>query len=112
MFRTSDAQLIRIFVGENDKYHSTPLYEAIVNIARRHDIAGATVLQGVMGYQGRGVIHTAKILRLTEQLPVVVEIVDVKEKVDPFLDEIADIEGVGLVTFETVRVLAGRKKKD
>jgi uncharacterized protein len=106
MHEVTEAELIRIFVGENEKHQGTPLYEAIVQAARKHDLAGATVLQGVMGYRGEEPIHTAKILRLSEQLPMVVEIVDTAEKVQSFLPTLAGLVGHGLVTIERVRILA------
>ncbi len=111
MHEVTEAELIRIFVGEDEKHHGTPLYEAIVQAARQHDLAGATVLQGVMGYRGEKPIHTAKILRLSEQLPMVVEIVDTAEKVQRFLPTLAELVGHGLVTIERVRVLGPKKEE-
>ena len=103
-----DAVLVRIFIGETDLYHSRPLYEQIVLKSRQLGIAGATVFRGIMGYGAASRIHTAKLLRLSEDMPVVVEIVDAEEKIDrllPFLDEAV---GQGLVTMEKVRVLKYR----
>lgn len=100
-----DGLLLRVFIGETDMYHGKPLYEQIVLKARSLGIAGATVLRGIMGYGAASRIHTAKILRLSEDLPTVIEIVDTEAKIDallPFLDEMV---GGGLVTIEKVRVL-------
>jgi PII-like signaling protein len=110
MREITEASLIRVFVGENDKVHGRPLYEAIVNAARDAGLAGASVLQGVMGYHGRGAVHTAKLLHLSEHLPMVVEIVDLPHKIEAFLPTLAElVKDDGLVTIERVRVLA---KKD
>jgi len=103
-----EGMLLRIFFGESDKYQHKPLYEAIVLKARELNLAGATVLRGIMGFGADSRIHTAKVLRLSEDLPLVVEIVDTEEnlqKIIPFLDE-AVLEG--LVTLEKVRVIKYR----
>ncbi|RME80583.1 MAG: DUF190 domain-containing protein [Planctomycetota bacterium] len=100
--------LLRIFVGETDYYGSTPLYEAIVLKARELNLAGATVLRGVMGFGANSRLHTAKILRLSEDLPLVIEIVDTEEKIQsllPFLDEAVS---EGMVTLEKVKILQYR----
>jgi PII-like signaling protein len=100
-----DALLLRIFVGESDRWEHHPLYEAIVLKARELHLAGATVLRGPMGFGAASRIHTAKILRLSMDLPMIVEIVDTDEKVNallPFLDEMM---GGGLVTLEKVKVI-------
>jgi PII-like signaling protein len=101
----SEACLLRIHLGESDQYHGKPLYEAIVLQARKLHLAGATVLRGVMGFGARSRIHAAKILSISNDLPVVVEIVDERRKIDlllPFLEEhLAD----GLITLERVEVL-------
>ncbi len=100
-----EAVLLRIFLGENDMHEHTPLYEAIVLAARDHGLAGATVLRGPMGY-GRGShLHTTKILRLSQDLPLVIEIVDSKEKIDAFLPLLDGMMTGGLVTLEDVKVL-------
>lgn len=98
------ACLLRIFIGESDKYGSRPLYEAIVEKARTEGLAGATVLRGFLGYGANSVIHTSKILRLSEDLPVVVELVDSEEKVEGFLSLIDPMIKEGLVTLEAARV--------
>jgi PII-like signaling protein len=103
-----NGQLLRIFIGESDKWEGIPLYEAIILKALELNIAGATMLRGMMGYGAASRIHTAKILRLSEDLPVVVEIVDGAEKIAtllPFIDEMVE---EGLVTLEDVRVIQYR----
>src|SRR5262249_39685004 len=97
--------LLRIFVGEGDKYGPVPLYEAIVLKARESGLAGATVLRGVMGFGRHSVMHTAKILRLSEDLPMVVEIVDSMERIEAFLTVLDGMVQEGLVTLEPVRVI-------
>lgn len=99
------AILLRIFMGENDRYQHRPLYEAIVLRARELHLAGATVLRGPMGFGHSSRLHTAKILRLSEDLPMVVEIVDSEEKINAFLPELDTMMGSGLVTIERVQVL-------
>jgi PII-like signaling protein len=100
-----EGYLLRIFVGESDRYSHQPLYEVIVLKARSAGLAGATVLRGVMGFGKNSVLHTAKILRLSEDLPMVVEIVDSLEKVENFLPALDEMITDGLVTLEKVRVL-------
>jgi uncharacterized protein len=100
-----DAVLLRIFIGEDDRTHGRPLYEAIVMAAREMHIAGATVLRGPMGFGRSSRLHTAKILRLSEDLPIVVEIVDAEERIQALLDLIEPMIGSGLVTLEKVQVL-------
>src|SRR5262245_23081919 len=107
-----DAVLLRIFVGESDRWQHQPLYEAIVLKARELHLAGATVLRGPMGFGAASRIHTAKILRLSMDLPIVIEIVDTDEKVQallPFLDEMM---GGGLVTLEKTKVIHYRERKE
>ena len=100
-----EAVLLRIFVGENDRWEHRPLYEAIVLKAREMHLAGATVLRGPMGFGRSSRLHTAKVLRLSEDLPFIVEIVDSQEKIDAFLPLLDGMMGSGLVTIENVRVL-------
>ena len=100
-----DAVLLRIFIGEDDRADGRPLYEAIVMAAREMHIAGATVLRGPMGFGRSSRLHTAKILRLSEDLPMVVEIVDAEERIRALLDLIEPMIGSGLVTLEKVQVL-------
>jgi len=101
-------QLLRIFIGESDKWEGKPLYEAIILKARELNVAGATMLRGMMGYGANSRIHTAKILRLSEDLPVIVEIVDSAEKIAALLPFVEAMVTEGLVTLEEVRVLKYR----
>jgi uncharacterized protein len=106
-----NGKLLRIFIGESDKWKHQPLYEAIVLKARELGLAGATVLRGPMGYGASSRLHTSKILRLSLDLPLIIEIVDSQENVEkllPFLDEMVQ---EGLVTLEDVRVLKYRAGK-
>jgi PII-like signaling protein len=104
----SEAHLLRIFIGESDKHHGKPLYEAIVERARAKGLAGATVVRGFLGFGANSRIHTSKILRLSEDLPVVVEIVDTQEKLDLLLPDLDELVGEGLVTLEPVHVILYR----
>ena len=101
----SDAVLLRIFIGESDRWHHQPLYEAIVVKARELHLAGATVLRGPMGFGKSSRLHTAKILRLSFDLPVVIEIVDSAEKIQAFRPVLDEMMQGGLVTLEKVTVL-------
>jgi PII-like signaling protein len=100
-----DAMLLRIFIGESDHYQGKPRYEALVLKARELHLAGATVLRGPMGFGRSSRLHSAKILRLSEDLPIVVEIVDIQSKIDEFLNAADEMLGSGLVTLEKVQVL-------
>ena len=102
---SQDAILLRIYLGETDHHEGRPLYEKIVRKARELKIAGATVLRGIMGFGAKSHLHTAKLLRLSEDLPVIIEIVDSEEKLMPFLDEIVE---EGLITKEKVNVIKYR----
>jgi PII-like signaling protein len=99
------ALLLRIFIGEDDKFGGSPLYEAIVLKAREMHLAGATVLRGPMSFGASSRLHTAKILRLSEDLPLVIEIVDSEEKIDDFLPVLDRMMSSGLITLEKVQVL-------
>src|SRR5262245_33576397 len=99
------AMLLRIFLGESDKCGHRPLYEEIVLKAREAHLAGATVRRGPMGFGHSGRLHTAKILRLSEDLPMVIEIVDAEDTIRSFVAAIEPIMGAGLVTLERVQVL-------
>jgi PII-like signaling protein len=99
------AVLLRIFIGENDRADGRPLYEAIVLKARETQLAGATVLRGGMGFGHSSRLHTTRILRLSEDLPLIVEIVDSEEKINAFLPVLEGIMSSGLVTLEKVQVL-------
>lgn len=100
--------LLRIFIGESDRWHGRPLYEAIVLKAREAGLAGATVLRGLAGFGASSRLHTARVLRLSEDLPIVVEIVDKTERIEAILPELDDMVGEGLITLEQVRVIAYR----
>lgn len=104
----TDAQLLRIFIGEADKYQGRPLYEAIVEEARKRNLAGATVLRGVLGYGASTQVHSAKVLRLSEDLPMVVEIVDTPERIEAFLPDLDEMVGEGMVTLERVQLITYR----
>jgi PII-like signaling protein len=110
----TDAVQLRVFLGESDRWEHQPLYEAIVLKARELHLAGATVLRGPMGFGKASRLHTAKILRLSMDLPLVIEIVDSEEKINSFLPELEKMLGGGLVTLEKVKVLhyrAGEAEK-
>lgn len=103
--------LLRIFIGESDQAPDGPLYEAIVKKARELNLAGATVLRGIMGFGAESRIHTAKLLRLSEDLPIVIEVVDTEENINrlmPYLDEHVK---EGLITMEKVQVIKYRHRK-
>lgn len=100
-----EGYLLRIFVGESDKVGHRPLYEEIVLKAREQGLAGATVLRGVMGFGKHSILHTAKILRLSEDMPMIIEIVDSLEKIEVFLPVLDEMIKDGLVTLEKVRVI-------
>ena len=103
-----DGWQLRIFIGESDRWEGKPLYEAIVLKAREIQMTGATVLRGPMGFGGHSRLHTAKILRLSEDLPIVIEIIDAKEKIDDLMPHIDQMVEEGLVTLERVRVIKYR----
>lgn len=100
-----NALLLRIFLGEDDRHHRQPLYEAIVLKAREMHLAGATVLRGPLGFGHSSRLHTAKVLRLSEDLPIVVEIVDSEEKINEFLPILDEMMGSGLITVERIQVV-------
>lgn len=104
----AQALLLRIFIGESDKYDGRPTYEAIVEEARKGGLAGATVLRGCLGFGANSRIHTSKILRLSEDLPMVVEIVDAEDRIEAFLPGLDEMIEEGLVTLEKVRVITYR----
>jgi PII-like signaling protein len=107
-----EAMLLRIFIGESDRWEHKPLYEAIVLKARELHLAGATVLRGAMGFGKSSRLHTAKILRLSMDLPLLIEIVDSEEKINAFLPVLDMMIGGGLVTLEKVRVIDYRAGKE
>ncbi len=106
-----DAVLLRIFIGENDRWKHQALYEAIVMKARELHLAGATVLRGPMGFGAASRIHTAKILRLSMDLPLVIEIVDTEDKINTLLPALDEMMGSGLVTLEKVKVIHYRHRE-
>ena len=105
-------KLLRIFIGESDRWHHQPLYEAIVLKARELGLAGATVLRGPMGFGANSRLHTAKILRLSMDLPMVIEIVDTGEKIQQLLPHLEEMVLEGLVTLEDVQVLKYRANQE
>ncbi len=111
MHLPEDAVLLRIFIGESDRYKHRPLYEAIVMKARERHLAGATVLRGPMGFGAASRIHTAKILRLSMDLPMVIEIVDSEKNINAFLPDLEQMIGGGLVTLEKIKVIHYRHEK-
>ena len=116
MHLPEDALQLRIYLGESDRWHHQPLYEAIVLKARELHLAGATVLRGPMGFGAASRIHTAKILRLSMDLPIVIEIVDTEEKINTLLPHLDEMMGGGLVTLEKIKVIhyrdRGKEKED
>jgi PII-like signaling protein len=104
-------KLLRIFIGEGDHYHGKPLYEAIVLKARELNLAGATVVKGTMGYGASSRLHTSKVLRLSEDLPLIIEIVDSEEKLQGMLPFLEETVTEGLITLEDVRVIVYRHKE-
>jgi PII-like signaling protein len=106
-----NGKLLRIFIGESDKHEGSALYEWIVRKARERGLAGATVLRGLEGFGARSRLHTAKILRLSSDLPIVIEIVDTEEKIESFLPLVDDAIGEGLVTVEKVEIRLYRSGK-
>ena len=107
-----DRQLLRIFIGEADTWHGKPLYHAIVENLRKRGMAGATVLRGIEGFGADSRLHTSRILRLSENLPVVIEIVDTEERIAEIIPEIDAMVSEGLVTIEKVHVLIYRASRD
>jgi uncharacterized protein len=103
-----ESQLLRVFVDETDRYHGRPLHQVIVERAREMGMAGATVLHGIMGFGAHSRVHSSRILRLSEDLPVVIEIVDKPERIEAFLPELDAMVEEGLVTLENVKVIAYR----
>jgi len=103
--------LMRIHIGESDRWHGKPLYEAIVHLLRQEKFSGATVLRGVGGYGGSSVYHTDKVLRLSQDLPIVVEVIEATERIEQILPSLDEMIGGGLVTLEKVRVILYRSHK-
>lgn len=103
--------LMRIHIGESDKWHGKPLHEAIVALLRKENFSGVTVLRGVGGYGGSSVYHTDKLLRLSQDLPVVLEVIESQERIDQILPQLDDMVDGGLITLEKVRVILYRAAK-
>jgi hypothetical protein len=104
----SEGKLLRVFIGEADKWRGRPLHEAIVFLARKEGMAGATVLKGMMGFGCKSHMHTAKLLRLSEDLPIIVEMVDSEEKIAAFLPHLDEMVKEGLITLEKATVVMYR----
>jgi PII-like signaling protein len=111
MTLTDEGYLLRIFIGESDKKDGIPLYEWIVRRAKKEGIAGATVLRGIEGYGGHSQIHTARILQLSTDLPVIVELIDTLEKIDKFMPILEETLEGGLVTQEKARIRLFKSKE-
>ncbi|MDQ7054687.1 MAG: DUF190 domain-containing protein [candidate division KSB1 bacterium] len=103
-----EGKLLRIFIGEADRYEGKPLYHALVEKAREMGMAGATVIRGVMGFGAHSRLHSARLLRLSEDLPLIIEIVDTDEKVRRYVEEIDDMFQDGLITIEKAEVIRYR----
>jgi PII-like signaling protein len=103
-----EGKLLRIFIGESDHWHGRPLYEAIVELVRAEGLAGATVLRGIEGFGADSRLHTSRILRLSEDLPIVVEIVDTAENVERVLPQLDEMVAEGMLTVERVHIIAYR----
>ncbi|MBI1884551.1 MAG: DUF190 domain-containing protein [Chlamydiae bacterium] len=104
----SDGKLLRIFIGEQDVWQGQPLYEAIVHLAKREGMAGATAIKGFMGFGCKSHLHTTKLLRLSEDLPIIIELVDSEEKISKFLPHLDEMVKEGLITLEKVNVILYR----
>ncbi len=107
-----EGEVLRIFIGESDRWKGKPLYEAIVLKAREEGLAGATVLRGLEGFGASSRIHTAKVLRLSNDLPIIVEIVDKPERIEGFLPGLDEMVSEGMITLEQVRIIAYRNKPE
>ncbi len=103
-----EGKLLRIFIGESDSVGGKPLYEEIVHLARESGLAGATVIRGIEGFGANSILHTTRILRLSEDLPLVIEIVDEESKIDEFVERVSPLIREGLLTTERVRVVKYR----
>ncbi len=107
----AEGQLLRIFIGEKDKWQGKPLYQAIIQSAKKEGMAGATALKGFIGFGCKSHMHTAKLLRLSEDLPIVIEMVDSEEKINQFLPQLNEMVQEGLVTIEKANVVMYRANK-
>lgn len=106
-----ERMLMRVHIGESDRWHGKALYEAIVELLRREKFSGVTVLRGVAGYGSSSVYHTEKILRLSQDLPIVIEVVEFAERIEKILPQLDQMIGGGLLTLEKVRVILYRSSK-
>jgi len=106
-----EGRLLRIFIGESDRYEGKPLYDAIVRKARDEGLAGVTVLRGLEGFGAHSHMHTAKVLRLSDDLPIVIEIVDKPERIDAFLPGLDSMVAEGMMTLERVDIIAYRRNE-
>ena len=106
----ADGKLLRIFIGEADKWKGKPLYEEIILLAKKNGLAGATAIKGFMGFGCKSHMHTANLLRLSEDLPIIIEIVDSEEKINQFLPKLDEMVKEGLITLERVNVIMYRAK--
>ena len=107
----AEGKLLRIFIGETDKWQGKPLYQEIVHLAKQKGMAGATAIKGFLGFGCKSHLHTAKLLRLSEDLPIIIEIVDSEEKINQFMNSIDEMVQEGLITLEKVNVIMYRAKK-
>jgi PII-like signaling protein len=107
-----EGKLLRIFIGESDTWHGKPLYQAIVRRVREEGLAGATVIRGIEGFGAKSHLHTTRILRLSEDLPLVIEIVDTEQRIDALLPILDEMVGDGMVTIEAVRIVTYRASAD
>ena len=107
-----EGKLLRLFIGESDRWHGKPLYQAIVERVRAEGLAGATVVRGIEGFGADSRLHTSRILRLSEDLPVVVEIVDTAEQIERIVPILDEMVGEGLLTLERVQIVAYRSRRD
>jgi uncharacterized protein len=107
-----EGKLVRIFIGEGDRHGRKPLYQAIVQLLREEGMAGATVLRGIEGFGAESHLHTHRILRLSEDLPIVIEVVDLAERIDAILPRIDEMVQEGMVTVERVEVIAYRSSAE
>ena len=107
-----EGKLLRIFIGESDKHGRKPLYQAIVEMLRQEGMAGATVLRGVEGFGANSHLHTARILRLSEDLPIVIEVADTAEKIEAIMPKLDEMVTDGMVTLERVEVVTYRAQEE
>jgi PII-like signaling protein len=107
-----EGKLLRLFIGESDTWHGKPLYQAIVECVRQEGLAGATVIRGIEGFGADSHLHTSRILRLSEDLPVVIEIVDTPERIDRIVPLLDEMVSEGMLTLERVQIVSYRSSAD